>query len=309
MVRLPPSRTRLVVVFALLLLSSACSRSAPQQLPPPKPPLEFLGEWGIKGEGPGQLSLPTGIATDSLGNVYVVDAATKFVHKFNVKGRPLLSFQDDRLQYPAGIAVDVGGAIYVADSGRSSVLIYLPDGTFFKEIRGGPQGRLQKPREVGVSAEGKIFVLETRDRIQVFNSRGRFLRPISGQKSTSKNSQLWLGMAVSADGSLYVMDLEAARVLKFNPEGQLDPLWGIASKPSIGMNLAASSRHLFLIDPGGLETDVWTLNGAHVGKFSTNRGQPPAHGSFGLSLAISPKGELLILDAANARVLRFRVNL
>jgi len=35
----------------------------------------------------------------------------------------------------------------------------------------------------------------------------------------------------------------------------------------------------------------------------------PTHGSFGQTLAISPKGELLILDAANARVLRFRVNL
>lgn len=299
---------RLPTLLALVLITS-CSRSVPQQPPPPKPPIEFLGEWGVRGDGPGRLSIPTAIAADWLGNVYVVDAATRFVHKFNASGGPLLSFQDSRLKYPAGIAVDRGGAIYIADTARNSVLIFLPDGAFFKEIRGGPPGRFQTPREVEVDAEGRIFVLETRDRIQVFDPRGRFLRAIRGPTENAKELRPWLGMAVTADSYLYVMDLETARILKFTPEGQLDPSWGSVPEPPMGMNLAASSKYLFLIDPGGLETDVWTLDGAHVGRFSTNRGQLPTHGMVGKVLAVSPTGDLLILDPPNARILRFRINL
>jgi hypothetical protein len=35
----------------------------------------------------------TGIAADGLGNIFITDAGSKSIHKFDPQGTPLLSFQ------------------------------------------------------------------------------------------------------------------------------------------------------------------------------------------------------------------------
>ena len=62
------------------------------------PLLTYVGIWGTKGTDPGKLDEPTCIATDALGNAYLADAGSRFVDKFDWKGTPLLSFQDEGLK-------------------------------------------------------------------------------------------------------------------------------------------------------------------------------------------------------------------
>src|ERR1700677_448865 len=80
--------------------------------------LTYIGSWGSKGSEPGKLDDPTCIATDSLGNAYLADAGSQFIDKFDWKGSPLISFQDQAMKKPQSIAVDSGGAIYVTDAAR-----------------------------------------------------------------------------------------------------------------------------------------------------------------------------------------------
>src|SRR5574341_2610344 len=82
-----PAIARIVLSFALLTGAAACSRTSSQQPPPPKPPFEFLGEWGIPGDGPGQLKLPMALAADAYGSVYVADQQSKFINKFRSEER------------------------------------------------------------------------------------------------------------------------------------------------------------------------------------------------------------------------------
>src|ERR1700722_5969501 len=113
-----PSRRRFpqAALVAVFLLASCGNRVNPAPKPQPPPPFEFLGAWGDKGEGPGKLDAPVAFAADSLSHIFFAAPAAGFIHKFESKGTPLLSFEDNRVRHAAGIAVDSGGAIYLVDA-------------------------------------------------------------------------------------------------------------------------------------------------------------------------------------------------
>src|SRR5215469_1934151 len=127
MTRGGPSTPFLVAISAFVCLCGCSKFGSSVRAQSAAPPIEFVGEWGAKGDAPGKLDDPVGIATDSLGNVYVTDEGSQYVHKFSANGTPLLSFQEDPLKHPQSIAVDFEGVIYVTDPARAGVFIFLPD--------------------------------------------------------------------------------------------------------------------------------------------------------------------------------------
>src|SRR5277367_7192968 len=92
-----------ILVVALLLYFSVAAAGCSQATSEPilqtaaAPTLHFIGQWGAPGNGPGQLQQPSGIATNSLGDVFIVDGGSAFISKFAPEGKPLLSFQEDGL--------------------------------------------------------------------------------------------------------------------------------------------------------------------------------------------------------------------
>ncbi len=293
-----------------VLLAAACSRQAglPSKLPPP--PLEYLGEWGIKGSGPGQLNDPAALAVDSRGNVYIADRGSGFVHKFDAEGKPLLSFQDERLKQPAAIAVDAGGAIYVVDQRRRSVLIYYPDGTRYREIR---SGALFTPLSVAVNAEGEIFVNDLRTgRVGKFTPEGRRV------KSWEIGGPDFLGLAVLAcgpEGAVYVAELLNDRLRKFTRDGEPVAAWPLAS-PAIGeknslkhfrVGLAVSENYVFVEDLTERRMGVWTLDGK-LKLTDDLGGRLRSEDNPFRGFAVSPRGELLVLEGSRPGVMRFRIN-
>src|SRR5690348_1099928 len=87
----------LSAAFLLFFLGLAgCSHVAPQAAAAPQTvPFEFIGQWGMQGDGPGQLNDPVGPALDGFGRLYFVNRASGFVQKFEPSGAPLLSFDAD----------------------------------------------------------------------------------------------------------------------------------------------------------------------------------------------------------------------
>src|SRR5947209_9403071 len=83
-------------------------------------PISYLSNFGGTGYGDGQFKAPSGIALDSSGNIYVVDAINN-VQVFDSKGKYLSNFGgtgygDGQFKAPSGIALDSSGNIYVIDS-------------------------------------------------------------------------------------------------------------------------------------------------------------------------------------------------
>ncbi len=311
---LPTFRAKFVAPF-ILSLALGCASSQPKELPQTAPaPLAYLGEWGTKGDGPGQLSAPKRMAVDSLGNVYIADGGSGFVHKFDGEGHPLLSFKDDHLKQPAGIAVDRRGAMYVSDYARGLLLIFFPDGTRYREIRGGPGRRFRHPVSICVDDDGNIFVLDGEGtRIQEFRPDGRFVRAW-GKKGTGPGEFDGASdAALAADGFLYLAEAQNHRVLKYSREGQLAATWEIpatsASRGQVPLSsaIASSDKYIFIADSGGRVLDVWTMTGEHRLDEDLDHWVAPAPLEIE-GMAVSPHGELLVLDRVAGRVLRFHIN-
>src|SRR5271170_5842384 len=88
-------------VMACLCIGPGCSRADSQaHSQDVSPVLQFVSSWGVRGNGPGQLYKPSCIASDALGDAYIADAGSQFIHKFDPQGTPLLSFQELSIEQP-----------------------------------------------------------------------------------------------------------------------------------------------------------------------------------------------------------------
>jgi DNA-binding beta-propeller fold protein YncE len=274
--------------------------------------MQVIGEWGEAGEGPGKMSVPVSLATDGDGLVYVADAGSGFVNKYDWNGQALYSFEHPQMKRPSGIAVDSGGAIYVADYSAERVFVFYPDGRLLREMRGGPGRAFRGPAGVAVDGAGFIYVLEFDGaRVQKFDARGRFVAAWGKEGSGPGEFGYPADMAVGPDGFVYVADTHGARVQKFTREGEYVAQWKVSAGAADGMaeatGLAVTERFVFVADARNLRVQAWSVEGElrHsdvLGESFRGQYETPT------DVAVGRGGELLVLDPAKPRVLRVKVN-
>jgi hypothetical protein len=301
-----------LVISVLLLAGRSKWAALAESEKPAAAPLEYLGAWGVKGDGPGQLQDPVSIATDTLGNIYVADAGSRFVHKFSPQGTPLLSFQEDPLKHPQWIAVDSGGAIYVTDPVRESVFVCFPgDKDRYRELHLRARADRENLLSVAVANDGLIYVLDSgADKLFTFTPRMRLLQswnpPVAAPGSRNHPGPI----AIGPDYSLYIADPADGRILKFTTERQFVSEIGAGTGVMGGKlsdEFALSKNYLFVMDTDGRMLHVRTPDGQSkldvdlAPELGQAARRPPP-------LAASPRGELLVLDEPEARVLRYRIN-
>src|SRR3954469_23961866 len=168
-------RSRLGLFFLLIFCTTAMllRRNAIAQ-PPQSASLEFLGEWGMRGEGPGELAEPVAIAADVNGRVYVADRRSQVLQKFTSSGVPLFSYSDPSMRTTSALAVDGGGAIYVADAVAGRIWIHWPEGALLRSFRIAAQRATHSSFNFCITADGTIVVPdESGSRIQAFSSNGQ----------------------------------------------------------------------------------------------------------------------------------------
>src|SRR5207248_2424334 len=90
---------------------------------------KFIRQIGERGDRFGQFDKPKGVATDSFGNLYVVDSFFSAIQIFNRDAKLLLFFAGPGdspgfLANPAGIAIDAQNRIYVANGLNFRVDVY-----------------------------------------------------------------------------------------------------------------------------------------------------------------------------------------
>lgn len=301
----------LLLLFAFLLPASGCAQTSTLAQSSPKPPLEYLSAWGAKGSGPGQFDNPVSIATDAVGNVFVADAGSGFIQKFSPDGVPLLAFQEYGMDHPGWITLDSGGAIYAADPVSNAFFVFLPDGDRYREVRiRGPRTR-EDTLSVAVGADGIVHVLDSNAaRVSIYNSRLRWARNWKPAGLVPGDAQHPLTIEGGPDGSLYISEPANNRIERFSSDGRLlNEIDGSGGAPGsrLSSQFAVASNAIFDMDPNGRMLHVF----APEGNFKFDRDLAPELGQANRPpppLAVSPHHELLVLDAPESRVLRYRIN-
>jgi len=300
----------LLAVFSLVSCGNRANPAMKPQAPPP-PPFEFLGSWGDKGEGPGKLDTPVAFAADALRNIFFVDPAVNYVHKFESKGTPLLSFEDPRVRHAAGISIDAGGAIYVIDPQLGNIIVFFPDGTFFQSWHIAPQRHFSGPIGVGIDEEGTLYSPDlANSRIHKFSNHGRLIKswPAPQKPASPEERPSWV--AAEPDNAVFVAYFSTGRIEKFSPEGASIVSWPAADMPSGSSSaisgLAVNAEFVFTMSASSSEIRVWNTDGQHKldADLAANLGKIAAP-----QLAVTPHGELLVFDPSAQKVFRFRMHL
>lgn len=83
--------------------------------------------WGIAASWKGWFRVPSGIAVDSAGRIFVADSANHRMVALSPKGRVLAQWNLDtptELFSPNRVAVDAGGRIFAADTAHDRILVF-----------------------------------------------------------------------------------------------------------------------------------------------------------------------------------------
>ena len=217
----------------------------------------FALAFGSRGGGERQFDEPIDIAVGPDGRIHVVDVDNSRVQVFHPNGT--FAFQigsggvgDVRFRVPTYVAVGPDGRIHVAtrsDGGGSHahIAVFHPNGTFafafgpggvgdtFYGVDGvttGLDGGFEHVRGVAVGADGRVAVIETTSgsrnhTVQVFRPDGTFAFKF-GSRGTVQDGGIGTpaGVAVGADGRVYVTDVSPTRVSAFHPNGTLARTFG-----------------------------------------------------------------------------------
>ena len=184
----------------------------------------------------------------------------------------------------------------------------------FKMFATGSAGTgygLAKPYGVAVY-QGRVYVTDTVQRmVFLFDVPGRDFKTI-GQEGLGQLLKP-IGLVVDRnDGTLYVVDNSAKRVVTFDKDGKfLRAIGGgdLLVRPS-GITLSPDGNTLYVIDTGGVDSREHRIQvfDAHSGDLLESvgeRGTEQAQFNLPLMAATAPDGTLYVVDGGNFRVQAF----
>lgn len=145
---------------------------------------KLLATLGGPGTGDGQFVAPGGAAVDSQGNLYAADLGGVRIEKFDASGQYLTSFKPQAKPGPLGVAVDAQDNVYVTLNGPQDHYVE----------KWSPDGKLLAAWGSSGSGDGQ-FTATVKD---------------TGPR----------GIAVDAQGNVYVTDPDNNRVQEFDANGK-----------------------------------------------------------------------------------------
>jgi uncharacterized protein (TIGR03437 family) len=229
---------------------------------------------GFSGDGGpatlASLSLPSGIAEDAAGNLFIADTNNNRIRKVSasgiittVAGNGNAGSSGDGglatsawLSQPEGVAVDASGNLFIADSGSSRIR-KVSAGIITTVATAG------QPVAVAVDASGNLFIVDTfYGRIQEVSTSGILTTVAGGGTSglgdggpaISAELLFPYGVAVDASGNLFIADTGDMLIRKVSASGIITTAAGNGNNVFSGDGGPATSASL--TRPGGVAVDA-----------------------------------------------------
>ena len=191
---------------------------------------------------------PTGVATDSAGNVYIADGANFRIRKVSggtiitIAGNGDFKFSGDdgrataaTLHFPSAVAIDSAGSLYIADTNNNRIrkvsggVITTSAGNGLPGFSGdkGPatSAQLNFPTGIAVDSTGVLYIADTgNNRIRkvvsgtITTIAGNGTAGFSGDGGPAADAMVSgpMGVAVDSAGNLYIADYYNNRIRKIS---------------------------------------------------------------------------------------------
>ena len=224
--------------------------------------------------------LPTNVAVDATGNVYVADSGYRLIHKISPAGVVTTlagsgSYGNANgtgttasFNWPYGVAVDATGNVYVTDSDNNLIRKISPAGVV-STLAGNGEGAtngtgtaasFNNPWGVAVDAVGNVYVADSDNNLIRKISPAGVVSTFAGsgvQGNTNGTGTAasffdpW-GVAVDATGNVYVADTGNSLIRKISSTGVVSTLAGNGVQNKINGTGTAASFYW----PGGIAVDA-----------------------------------------------------
>ena len=180
---------------------------------------------------------PMAVAADAAGNLYVTEFFDSAIRKITPAGdvTTLPVSLNAGFDKASGIAVDVAGNIYVADTGNHRIRKITPSGEVTTLAGSGQVGAsdglgsaasFNKPKGLALDSDGNLFVADRENHLLRKITPAGWVTTIAGQPgvegatngsgAAASFAQPW-GVAVGADGAVYVADYGNNQIRKITP--------------------------------------------------------------------------------------------
>jgi formylglycine-generating enzyme required for sulfatase activity len=298
----------------------------------------------------------TGVAVDASGNVYSADWSNNRIRKISPSGNVTTlagsgsaGYVDGQgaaasFYFPNGVAVDLGGNVYVTDSGNNRIRKISPSGhvttlagsgnASFADGQ-GTEASFNAPSGVAVDASGNVYVADrSNHRIRKISSSGNVTTLAGSGSPGFADGQggaaifnFPRGVAVDADGNVYVSDRDNQRIRKISLSGNVTTLAGsgtagfangqgamasfnspreVAVDSSGNVYVAEGNNHrIRKITPSG---NVTTLAGSGVSGYSDGQGAAASFASP-QGVAVDAIGNAYVADTGNNRIRKITTGL
>lgn len=273
-------------------------------------PVMIAKDWGF--------DLPSCIATDVSGSVYVVDSGNRHIQKFDGSGNLLTTLTSKCSEFSglSGIVTDDCGNIYGVDRDSHCIQKFCSSGDLLATwgSYGSRECEFRSPAGIAIDTANNIYVADTgNSRIQKFDSSGNLLEVWGSCGTGDGEFQSPVGIAVDASGAIYVTDSKSKRIQKFDSSGRylmklgtpggddgvfLQPT-GIATDSSGNVYVFDCDR-IKKFDRFGKFLKKWGSRGTEDGEFLSS--------DCGMSVAIDGSDNIYVIDQGNHRIQKFDVS-
>jgi hypothetical protein len=252
-----------------------------------------------------QLNAPVGTAVDGAGNIYFADSKNNEVREIlassgniiRVAGTGTAGATGDggaaaaaTLSNPSGLAVDGAGNLYIADTGNNKIrLVTAATGVISTFAGTGIAGyagdgglatlaQLSAPYGVAFAPSGLLYIADTgNDAVRVIGLRSGAITTVAGNGSPNFSgdgdsapfAQLNAptGVAVAANGIIYIADSGNQRVRQISSAGTISTIAGSGSMGFSGD--AGPATNALLSNPAGVAVD--SASNVYIADSGNNR--------------------------------------
>jgi streptogramin lyase len=313
---------RALAAFAILLAGTAGFAQRPSNpallIPQSAPDLDYIAVADpLTLPAGATMGAPASTAFDSKGHLWVLNRGPQPLMEFEADGKFIRGFGEGLFTRTHGLRIDGEDNLWVTDVGAHIVMKLSPQGATLLTLgtKGQPgdwneateSRRFNEPNDVAIGRNGDIFVVQGHTagkgdpRVLKFDKTGKFVKSWGGPGTEPGKFQVAHGIALDANGLLWVADRENQRIQIFDDNGKFVRELKYAGLPC---GLQIGDQYIYMVNGFAGQLLRLDLNGnvlAVVGKPGKGLGE------FGEAhfVTVSPKGEIYVADTVNGTLHKF----